>query len=390
MSEYQYYEFAAIDKPLTLAQQAELRLCSTRATISASHFVNEYYWGDLKAEPLDWMERYFDAHIYLANWGSTRLLLRLPRLVLDKALLNDFCVLHKTGESNEYSLCTATATPQYWILDWSFDDESGEGDYLWDRNSGMEWMARLQPLRNELLRGDTRPLYLGWLARLANGEFSEDNLEPTVPAGLQNLSPAQTALAEFLKISPDWLTAAARNSPPINEHPTLNTIQTWLHQQDSNTMRSWVELLLTGRSQEAERNVRTHFRRWENTLSPVQKGLPRRVQQIQADYENIQTERAHATELARAAEIAQHNAERIAHLTHLAENAKEHWQSIDKTLRRGSERAYQQAITAVLTLSEAYSLTGRSANFDHDLKYFLASHTSRPAWIKRLTDVGLF
>ncbi|MGB5457381.1 MAG: hypothetical protein WBO93_04465, partial [Gammaproteobacteria bacterium] len=34
MSEYQYYEFIAIDEPLTPKQIAELRACSSRANIT--------------------------------------------------------------------------------------------------------------------------------------------------------------------------------------------------------------------------------------------------------------------------------------------------------------------------------------------------------------------
>ncbi len=34
MSEYQYYEFAAIDRPLTREQMSRLRALSTRATIT--------------------------------------------------------------------------------------------------------------------------------------------------------------------------------------------------------------------------------------------------------------------------------------------------------------------------------------------------------------------
>ena len=48
MSEYQYYEFLALDQPLTEKQRAELRSISTRAEITATRFVNEYEWGDLK------------------------------------------------------------------------------------------------------------------------------------------------------------------------------------------------------------------------------------------------------------------------------------------------------------------------------------------------------
>ena len=86
MSEYQYYEFVAIDEPLTPTQMAELRSRSSRATITATSFVNEYQWGDLKGDPADWMRRYFDAHVYVANWCSCRLLLRVPLASMPRGL----------------------------------------------------------------------------------------------------------------------------------------------------------------------------------------------------------------------------------------------------------------------------------------------------------------
>ena len=46
MSEYQYYEFAAIDRPLTREQMTQLRALSSRATITPTRFCNIYNWGD--------------------------------------------------------------------------------------------------------------------------------------------------------------------------------------------------------------------------------------------------------------------------------------------------------------------------------------------------------
>ena len=42
MSEYQYYEFRAIDRPLDAAAQASLRALSSRARITAMSFTNTY------------------------------------------------------------------------------------------------------------------------------------------------------------------------------------------------------------------------------------------------------------------------------------------------------------------------------------------------------------
>ena len=83
VSEYQYYEFLALDKPLTDEQRAELRKLSSRAEITATRFVNEYSYGDFRGSPEKLMERYFDAFLYLANWGTRRLMFRFPRALLD-------------------------------------------------------------------------------------------------------------------------------------------------------------------------------------------------------------------------------------------------------------------------------------------------------------------
>jgi hypothetical protein len=53
MSEYQYYEFLAIDRPLKEDEMAELRALSTRATITAVSLTNENFMaGHLRRKTL--------------------------------------------------------------------------------------------------------------------------------------------------------------------------------------------------------------------------------------------------------------------------------------------------------------------------------------------------
>src|SRR5271166_7037169 len=87
MSEYQYYEFQAVDRPLTAAEQKELRALSTRARITATSFVNSYEWGDFKGDPSRLIDQMFDLHLYLSNWGSRRFFLRLPKKLVDRIWL---------------------------------------------------------------------------------------------------------------------------------------------------------------------------------------------------------------------------------------------------------------------------------------------------------------
>ncbi|WP_280208136.1 hypothetical protein [Nocardia cyriacigeorgica] len=83
MSEYQYYEFLAVDRPLDDDEQAAVRSLSTRARITATSFVNEYHWGNFKGSPRRLMEQVYDAHLYVANWGTHRVMFRLPCDLLD-------------------------------------------------------------------------------------------------------------------------------------------------------------------------------------------------------------------------------------------------------------------------------------------------------------------
>jgi hypothetical protein len=67
VSEYQYYEFRAIDRSLTKTEMSELRSISTRAVITSTSFTNHHEWGDLKADPFKLLEKYFDVFVYIAN-----------------------------------------------------------------------------------------------------------------------------------------------------------------------------------------------------------------------------------------------------------------------------------------------------------------------------------
>lgn len=248
MSAYQYYEFAAIDQPLTRTDMAKLRAVSTRAEITPAGFVNHYEWGDLKADPSDWMRRYFDAFVYTANWCSCRLALRVPLKTFTKSELKPFTAQHTLR---------IEASDEHWVIDWSLDESE---DY--DRfgvEDGHGWMRRLVPLRDYLLRGDLRPLYLGWLAAAAGGELDDGALEPEVPPGLSELSPPLQALVEFLAIDPDMLAAATTGSAkiPRNDTQQADRMDTWLNEWSRDEMTAALKLIAQGQGHEAERQVRS-------------------------------------------------------------------------------------------------------------------------------------
>ena len=92
MSEYQYYEFLALDQPLTDRQMKEVRAFSSRARITPTSFVNEYHWGDFRGDTNSFMTKYYDAFVYYANWGTHELRFRLPKAGLDVELAKRYCL----------------------------------------------------------------------------------------------------------------------------------------------------------------------------------------------------------------------------------------------------------------------------------------------------------
>jgi len=201
MSEFQYYEFQAVDRPLTRLEMAELRKYSIRARITPTSFVNDYQWGDFKGNQDAWMERYFDAFLYLANWGTHIVSFRLATGSVKAITARTYC----RGES-----ATTRARGGQVVL--TFVSETDEGDELCETEGRLSSMISI---RSELARGDVRALYLGWLLRLQSGELGDDELEPPVPAGLGALSGAQQAMAEFLRIDEALLATAAEHSPRV-------------------------------------------------------------------------------------------------------------------------------------------------------------------------------
>jgi hypothetical protein len=211
VSEYQYYEFLALDRPLTTAEQAEVRQLSTRARITATRFTNEYEWGDFKGSPDELIRRYYDAHLYFANWGAHRVMFRLPRTLLDPGLAQQYCVDPQVSVS---------ATRDHVILDLTSEDETG-----YEEEDLQGSLSAIVEARSELAAGDLRPLYLAWLSAYGTWERDEDAfddedaevVEPPVPAGLGSLTASQCALADFLRVDADLLGVAAETSPALPE-----------------------------------------------------------------------------------------------------------------------------------------------------------------------------
>ena len=174
MSEYQYYEFQAIDRPLTRARDGAAAFLFLARHHHGNAVVNCYSFGNFKGNPSQWMERYFDAFLYLANWGTHEFMLRFPLGVLDLATAKRYC----HGES-----ASVRAKGDHVILDLRSEDEGGE----WVEE-GNGQLSSIISLRADVAGGDVRALYLGWLLCAQTGNLDEADEEPPCPPGLGKLN----------------------------------------------------------------------------------------------------------------------------------------------------------------------------------------------------------
>ena len=226
MSENQTYEFLALDKPLSAKDQAALRKMSSRAEISANRFFNEYSYGDLRGDPVKLMERYFDVHLHVADFGDRRFMLRLPVSEIDTKRLRGYF----PGE-----LATARVKGDHVVID--LQSPIDDGYETWNLPADM--LEALIPLRLELLRGDLRPAYLAWLYEVQFGEMlSEKLVEPEVPRGLAELSDAQDALVELFAIDAKLISAAAKASQPLLDE--TGAMKKWFHTLSISEKDAWL------------------------------------------------------------------------------------------------------------------------------------------------------
>ncbi len=379
MSEYQYFDFLAIDRPLTAQEMDHLRGISTRAKITPVSFVNEYHWGGLKADPRDFMRRFFDVHVFLANWGEAVLMVRLPKEAMDGKALKAFMF----SPYLEYE-----KLPGHWLLTWSLGEAGDYDRFCCDEETS--WMARLAPLREELLRGDLRSLYIGWLGGVTAEGMDEDDREPLALNGLGELTAAQQALAEFLEVDGDLLAGAGIGSPKLHREQFDETrLDVWLDDLPREEVRGYLRQMLAGQGAQAERALRRRHAAWQSKSSPVEQGEPRTVAQLMQQVAQARSLRLIEEAEARRQAEAEQKKRREAWLATLAKDFPKAWRSAHAEASRGHASAYDAACRQLVDLRDAYSMHASPAAFQKEFQRFMAEHRRRRALVQRLVKAGL-
>jgi hypothetical protein len=392
MSEYQYYEFSALDRPLTLEAQKQLKSVSSRVQLTPSSAIFVYNYTGLPADPHDLLAEYFDAMLYLTNWGTRQLMLRLPAQAISQDVRKQY--------SYPYAL-EWSSVGQYIILDIQSNPEEGGGE--WVEGEGI--LSGLVQIRDDILRGDLRALYLAWLnaahqdlnpqdntsdSELDDEDFENNNLdskeagnlvEPPVPPNLQMLSPSLQNFITFFDLDQDLVTAAAQFSPTTTQSPAddLSAHIESLPQteKDHFLMRllqgeAHLDIALTNRLrqfiQPSDKDIHNPKGRTISELS----GIAQKINQLRLEQER------HKREI-----------EKAKHLKTIAQKEGQLWTEVLHLIGEKKTNAYDQAIAILKDLRNLAEYEKRLSEFQAKMSGIQAQYPRLTALLRRLDEARL-
>ncbi|MEP7273146.1 MAG: hypothetical protein ABI882_16725 [Acidobacteriota bacterium] len=378
MSEYQYYEFRAIDRHLTKPEMTALRARSSRAQITPTSFVNEYSWGNFRGNADKWMEKYFDAFLQFDAWGTHVLKLRLPAEVINPKIVKQYCVGESAFVSKGRGDLIITFFADETDPDWSIDPEK---------------LDSFIPLRTELARGDLRALYLGWLLCVQNEELDEDDLEPAVPPGLGRLSPALGILVDFLEIDPYLLLVAAESSPPLKEFELRpEEVRSWVSSLPiKDKDRLLADTVING-GQAVSAALLSRFLIERGPRPDVESGARRTAGELltaaNAKFEERQRVQREKRDQEEAARVRAEEAAREKYLESLAGREEGVWAEIEFLIAKKQQGTYQRAVELVIDLRDVEERT-KEDDFHTRLEELWNRHIRKFAFVERLRKAGL-
>ncbi|NVM20148.1 MAG: hypothetical protein HWN68_00020 [Desulfobacterales bacterium] len=379
MSEYQYYEFQAIDKPLNEKGIQALRKLSSRAQITPTSFVNTYNWADFRGNPLSLMEKYFDTFLYVANWGTHRFMLRIPRKLINVDLTKEYCI----GES-----AAVYEKGEYLILEFTSETD----DYEWEEGEG--WLSSLISLRSDIIGGDYRCLYLGWLYCAQAGDFEDDEPEPPVPPNLDNLNAPLKSFVDFMRIDTDFIAVAAENSASENKETDRKELKCWINNFPESEKDEILFRLVKGRDPHLGTELMQRFQNIvsvENNYASGKK--PRTVEELITQAEASAAAREHRIAEQKAKERARKEREKVIicekHLNDLAKSEDMVWEKVHELIKTTLPSNYDEAVTLLVDLRDLSKKISKDKIFKERLRSIREKHSRKPSFVRRLKNVGL-
>ena len=370
MSEYQYYEFQAIDRPLTQEERAAICELSSRVKPTATTASFNYSYGNFRGDPKQVLARYFDIMYYIANWGTQQLMFRFPTSLINREAIELYCI-------DDY--ISLSFAGDWAILDWEFSQEEGFNDWI----EGEGILSELIGLRQEILQQDYRGLYLAWLKAIDLSEgyidIDKTQLEPPLPPGLNQLSASQKAFTEIFELDEHLLNVACASSGKL----TTISKQTWQQAISQLSASERQDFLL--RLAKGEHNLSAKFKQKLSQLiptSPPSNQARRTVQELleAASEEEKKAEKRRQQEA---------EAKRIEELQTLAKREAQVWQQVESLIQKAQSKSYDEAVKLLVKLRDLAEYQNGLPVFQERLNRIYEQYSNRSGLKRRLQEIGL-
>lgn len=295
---------------------------------------------------------------------------RFPKKLVKPEVFKSYCVEH---------CISVSTTEKSVILDITVN---AEDYYTWIDDDGVS-LGGLVALREDLLQGDFRALYLAWL----RSGFSEDTdadpeemIEPPVPPNLKKLSPALKELADFFMVDEDLIAAAATES--ASAQATSEPIEEWLAALSDAERNRYLLRAINGETHigaELLLHLRAQYGQKKTpTGTDTQRTLAELIEVAQTKQQAREQKERQVAE----------NAERK-RLEAIAPKAETLWKEVLRLVELKQASSYDRAVAHLRDLRDVAVMQGTLDAFRDRVLKLREQYSNRPGFITRLRNAGL-
>jgi uncharacterized membrane-anchored protein YjiN (DUF445 family) len=206
-----------------------------------------------------------------------------------------------------------------------------------------------------------------------------NNPEPTLPAGLKQLTPSLNAFIEFFEIDPFLVAAAAELSPslPSTQQKDFAPLISRLTRQECDEFL--LKIINTEPGAVAElRNKLSSFEKPKPNIQSNSRtfgDLLRTAEKLRQDEFNRQAEERRKKHVAEMQELAKHEAKS--------------WQDVENLIQSGYAASnYDEATALLVKLQQLAEFQGTQSNFEVRLRALVEDYKGRSALIGRWKKKG--
>lgn len=378
MSEFQYYEFYSVDRELTRQERDEIDSLSSRFSPTSRSVIYTYSYSGFRHDEESVLIKYFDFFMYQSSWGRKRLMYKIPKDLVNLEEIQEYaCSVDNEYADNGIIISTRS---KFVIIEFNLTEE--QGDYWIEEETHLS--SDLIGLRQDLLEGDYRSLFLMWL-HMKEMELEFEEIDNTVeipvrmiPRNLEKLDPKLESLVEFYAINKDWILGVSKYSS--QSKPKIKNYLELVKELPLDKKNEFMERILRGESnlkiklkKEIDKLVGIDTKKGEETitlrelLESIEKQKAKRIYREEKELEN----------------------RRIKNLKETEKNKKMILEEIDYHITKGTGRSYDEAMIRILKLKELSIYREEIKVFDMWIVKLRSKVSKKPAMLKRIEKEGL-